>query len=1041
MNSRLSFLLVPLVSLVASAQDTTKHDPLADKFGGHPVLANSVEIISLTDSATGPSTRIPALRVLDVNAAKQLVADGRQMFPSATFSTDMYSDCIAEDFDGDGYAEIVVARVLPFTAGSSGAVVLERIRPGRQKPGYTWEWTQRETLLTTYNANGPLKLMAARLTYSPTRYLVVVSINGTGTRLTVYSGTGPFTQVMYQSFDTGAMSELSFGDFNGDGIDDLIRVAFGNDGTYDRLYYGTYYYNATTKYFNWDKSMGFVSGSWASWKRLRIITGDFRHVGHDEAVIALTVISGNTSRPVFLYCDMTQYWPFAQASIPGTSPAGYAWGAGWESDAVRADLNPFKGDGDELVVAGPGEIGVLKFNSSLQPYFLAKMAYPTANAVETYPRRHFVAAGDMDPDTNSTVWLPEIVVAEHKPDSTTVFRTLQVTQDANFTITGLSQKWAVTPATRSAKSEMVAGDLDGDAMRFGPPTLATVDNFYQPIVMMCVPPTHFDYLNGRVVDVCKVYGASPSEFRVSYTETQGTTTHFQSNVSHSWGVSAEISGGFKVFGVGVSAYAKAAYDGGYYNNRSVDTTFTTTQMKQSTGDDWILATISNIEFWEYPIHALGKVIGSYLVQIPHLVGTNWIPSRSVVARNWVADREVGNLFSYLPSQKAASWSGQGLLTTFPGQYISIASAGNWTLNLATQTLDENKLTHKVEAEVGASVSGWGCEAKVSGKYGYEAGSTHSLTATKNVTIDIHVSETDKTFGDADYKVTPYIHWGSNGALVIDYAVDPSSLGDSTLGTFWDRNYLSRPDPALILPWRLDSLKGIGETEAIRLYSKSLHVSPSAPSPGDVVHISATVYNFSLINTAGPVKVRLYLGDPDAGGTPIVGSGGNVDLTTAGAIPARERATVQTDWTVPGGLSPNARIYALVDPDNAIAEVHEDNNKGFVSFRSTGTTGVEKEDPPEMPEQFGLNQNYPNPFNPSTVVSYQVPVVSRVKLTVYDMLGREVATLVDGVVDAGLRHAVFSAAGLASGVYIYRLHAVPMGGGKEFAMTKRMILVR
>jgi len=147
--------------------------------------------------------------------------------------------------------------------------------------------------------------------------------------------------------------------------------------------------------------------------------------------------------------------------------------------------------------------------------------------------------------------------------------------------------------------------------------------------------------------------------------------------------------------------------------------------------------------------------------------------------------------------------------------------------------------------------------------------------------------------------------------------------------------------------------------------------------------------------------------------------------------------------VPGGLSPSARIYAVVDPDNTIAEIHEDNNKGFVSFRSSFTTGVEEEPPPPMPGEFRLGQNYPNPFNPSTVIPYELPAASHVTLTVYDLLGRQVATLVDGVVDAGSRHVVFGNRDLSTGVYIYRLQALPVetGRGGLFTMAKRMVVVR
>ena len=87
------------------------------------------------------------------------------------------------------------------------------------------------------------------------------------------------------------------------------------------------------------------------------------------------------------------------------------------------------------------------------------------------------------------------------------------------------------------------------------------------------------------------------------------------------------------------------------------------------------------------------------------------------------------------------------------------------------------------------------------------------------------------------------------------------------------------------------------------------------------------------------------------------------------------------------------------------------------------------------QTFKLAQNYPNPFNPSTRIAYQIPKTSEVKLKVYDVLGREVETLVSGVQQAGRYEVMFNASSLASGVYFYRMQA---GGVSQ---TMRMVIVK
>jgi hypothetical protein len=93
-----------------------------------------------------------------------------------------------------------------------------------------------------------------------------------------------------------------------------------------------------------------------------------------------------------------------------------------------------------------------------------------------------------------------------------------------------------------------------------------------------------------------------------------------------------------------------------------------------------------------------------------------------------------------------------------------------------------------------------------------------------------------------------------------------------------------------------------------------------------------------------------------------------------------------------------------------------------------------------PVQFSLEQNYPNPFNPSTKISYSLAVDSRVNLTVFNLLGEEVATLVNSEVAAGNYDVNFNAANLNSGVYFYKIDAVGTDGS-EFSQVRKMMLTK
>jgi len=157
------------------------------------------------------------------------------------------------------------------------------------------------------------------------------------------------------------------------------------------------------------------------------------------------------------------------------------------------------------------------------------------------------------------------------------------------------------------------------------------------------------------------------------------------------------------------------------------------------------------------------------------------------------------------------------------------------------------------------------------------------------------------------------------------------------------------------------------------------------------------------------------------------------------------------------LASNSRYYWRVTAVNDSGASSYSATAGFV----TGDQISAVKEPEGTPTAFSLSQNYPNPFNPTTVIRYQLPMVGTVRLGVYDLLGREVAVLVNERKGPGSYTVAFDATGLASGVYLYRLSVSPEarradplqwveprsakadrdGQGGDFTETRKLVLVR
>lgn len=100
-----------------------------------------------------------------------------------------------------------------------------------------------------------------------------------------------------------------------------------------------------------------------------------------------------------------------------------------------------------------------------------------------------------------------------------------------------------------------------------------------------------------------------------------------------------------------------------------------------------------------------------------------------------------------------------------------------------------------------------------------------------------------------------------------------------------------------------------------------------------------------------------------------------------------------------------------------------------------TTAINSDSKSDLPGNYFLSQNYPNPFNPSTTIVFVLPKASKVTLTVYNLLGQKVATLLDGLKPAGSHSVTFAADNLSAGIYMYEIKT------NDFRQVKRMLLVK
>jgi len=657
--------------------------------------------------------------------------------------------------------------------------------------------------------------------------------------------------------------------------------------------------------------------------------------------------------------------------------------------------------------------------TNLVPNFHADIALGTVvlDTLETTPATELLIPAKLD---RGRIWIYKI-----KTDA-----------GGNFDQVELIHKG---PRLEIAKTENIqVADFDGD-IRMGAPRKFSITKILQPLVILNAPPIHFDVLNDQQYDVSLSYNNNVGNFVSSYIKESSQFAEVETQVNTDWSISATATAGFSFWGVSVSAYLSETYGERFSKVENSSQTVTVSVAVDAIEDDRIYALVLDYNIYEYPVFVNDILRGNILVVEPLIAEHRWFPSKSWSGYDYIPNHEVGNILSY---RQYATLTGNPMLDEkIKGDYnnsfvLDANSSYDWTLLFEDFESSEVSRAKEFSRDWGVSVSGWGSGFSLDGTYDREDMQTQRTEVSNGLELDVHLDGIDMGLGEVGYRVTPYSYWATNGALIIDYAVQPELAIPGGTETWWQVNYGKRPDPAFILPWRYDPEKGFALEDPVKRHqTKDIVFYPTDPREGDVISIEARVHNFSLLETPSPMGVKFYVGDPDSGGILIKSVDNKTEVFTDDKVPARGTMVVTMEWEVPTGIGTFPRIYAVIDEQNGMQEIHENNNKSWNILQKSTATAIVSEQNSNIPNAFSLKQNYPNPFNPITTIEFSLTNAEFVQLEVFNTLGERVDIIESKELSAG-RHAYhFDARMLPSGLYFYRIQA------GDFHDVKKMMLIK
>ncbi len=1049
------------------SQTQTAQDP----FFGHRKLGSSDKLSLIWHSGGNLPLKYQTFRYAGSGGGYYMDSSTSARDTNTAISGRNRIDAVTGDFTGSGLDNLVIAE-----EGVNNSIKI--IVPDIDKN--TMNWTG-ESILTLSNVlyPNPLNYKAIRFRLikgyfdnSQTPEFAIAYWNKDSTiQITIFK-VDPSTLMPIElstiadvnidpsSYDSG-LYDIAAGDFNGNGRDEIVLVTYSPNGwkisakIYDYVNNnGTY--SIVPKV---NKSDLFTSSNffdpYHTVNEIDVAAGHFKSKTLTNQFVVDFVLhrSGSETYDYLLPASVTPGLDTINVNYNNLHQVRQTLGS--STIPINIKTGDITHDGnDEIVTYASGSIYIFSVDDTLH---ISGGGANSVNIPDLSVHTDLVLA-DLNASPTDSVWTPEIAcmsATEWEPDNSSWYSTFSIhvfepVVDANGNITSVPERISMTVDSIVTNNveyywALTAGDFDGKSIRLGNPTYYHVTNIVQPLVILNAPPTHFDVFNDTSFDVSNSYNGQTSDFYSDYFTTKETDFEMETELHTGWSVGGSVEGTFVIpeLEIPVKVKVDADYGHNFSKTSSSSESFTIKQSTRASNDDYIYAMVVDYDVWEYPVYANGTMEGYTLVASPKLQQNKWFPSKSSEGDAYIPNHEVGNILSYnqitYPSDnsslsQAIRWQTSDAVT------LDVNSGAEYDWSLEKQTSNQSTTTNEVKFDASASL-GFEIPFKIipnfeiHGNYSHDSISTVTNKVTYTQGLDVHLGPINPGIpGGGYYTVTPYAYWARDGALVLDYAVKPGAAGVNEPETWWQQKYAHESDPALILPWRLDNDKGYNYSADKLQETKEMIFNPENPKPGDTVNIQVRIHNFSLIPTPQPVEAKFYMGDPANGGTLMQSLSGKTIFSTSDFIAARGSKIITFDWKIPDNTPDNSRIYVVIDPNNSFPEIHASNNVGWkVMNIQSGINGITNNI--NSPSSFVLSQNYPNPFNPTTTIEYTIPQSRFVSLKVYDILGREVKTLVNQQELPGTYKIQFNGSELASGVYFYRLEA------GEFVSTKKFVLLK